>query len=215
MVSKSDYNVFETQLRTEGFRMIAGVDEVGRGPMAGPIVTAAVILDSNYEYPEVRDSKQISALQRERVFEIIVDRALGISIAASSVRLIDHRGVLNATLNAMKQAIEKLPLEPDIVLIDGNKIPDGMRFKVRSIIGGDGCCRSIAAASIVAKVTRDRLMSNLGKIYPQFGFGIHKGYCTSRHVSEIQQHGLTPHHRMCFNLVRQTSLNFTHQNHNT
>ncbi|MCF7811002.1 ribonuclease HII [bacterium] len=206
MKENFDWLSKETSLWEAGYKFIAGVDEAGRGPLAGPVVAAAVILKRGENYRGIDDSKKLSALQREKAFELIMNKSLAVAISASSVTVIDRINILWATMRAMERAVERLKIKADYVLIDGNRIPKGIAIQAESIIGGDACCRSIAAASIVAKVVRDRLMCSLDKFYPQYGFAEHKGYSTKGHILAINTHGPTAHHRFSFAPVRQTSL---------
>ncbi len=198
----------ERELWNRGFRYIAGVDEAGRGPLAGPVVAAAVILDRSKDLSGIIDSKKLTASQRESAFALIMDNCLDVAVSASSVSVIDSINILKATMLAMKRSISRLKLNVDYVLVDGNRMPDNLQIPGEAIIGGDGLCRSIAAASIVAKVTRDRLMINLDRLYPGYGFSQHKGYGTEEHIKVIDKLGPTPHHRYSFAPVRQHNLHF-------
>jgi ribonuclease HII len=192
-------------LSEQGYSFIAGLDEAGRGCLAGPVVAAAVILPLNTEiatYLEgVRDSKQMTALARERLFIVIQQHALAIGVGIGSVALIDRRNILQATKQAMKDALAQLTPAPQALLLDALLLPD-IALPQRSLIKGDARCLSIAAASVIAKVTRDHLMLQLHLEYPAYGFDQHKGYGTPAHLAALQEHGATPHHRQSFAPVR-------------
>jgi len=168
---------------------VAGVDEVGRGPLCGDVVTAAVILDPNRPIEGLNDSKKLSELKREALYDEIVEKSLCFHIARASVAEIDQLNILNATLLAMKRAVEGLSVEPEHVYVDGNKLPK-WRYSSEAIVQGDGKIQEISAASILAKVTRDREMHVLDREYPQYGFGSHKGYPSKAHLAAIAEHGL-------------------------
>lgn len=179
---------------------VVGIDEAGRGPWAGPVVAAAVILDPTRIPDGIDDSKALEPEDREAIYARLVAVAeIGIGIA--DVRRIDRDNILNATMWAMAQAVRKLQSKPRLALIDGNRAPD-LRCQTRTVVGGDARCLSIAAASIVAKVTRDRLMVALGLELPSYGFERHKGYGTPEHQTAIGRHGVTPHHRRSFRPVQ-------------
>lgn len=179
---------------------VVGIDEAGRGPWAGPVVAAAVILDPTRIPDGIDDSKALEPEDREAIYaRLIAVAEIGIGIA--DVRRIDRDNILNATMWAMAQAVRKLQSKPRLALIDGNRAPD-LRCQTRTVVGGDARCLSIAAASIVAKVTRDRLMVALGLELPNYGFERHKGYGTPEHQTAIGRHGVTPHHRRSFRPVQ-------------
>ena len=182
--------------------LVAGVDEAGRGPLAGPVVAAAVILDELKPIRGLKDSKVLTARKRERLFDEIHAKALCLSIAQASVEEIDALNILQATMLAMKRAIEGLRLRPNKVLIDGNQLPR-LRIQAEAVIGGDAKIKSISAASILAKVHRDRLCLELHREHPQYGFDGHKGYCTPGHLEALRTHGACPHHRRSFAPVRE------------
>ena len=182
--------------------LVAGVDEAGRGPLAGPVVAAAVILDELKPIRGLKDSKVLTALKRERLFDEIHAKALCLSIAQASVEEIDTLNILQATMLAMKRAVEGLRLRPGKVLVDGNRLPV-LRIHAEAIIGGDATVKSISAASILAKVFRDRLCLELHREHPQYGFHDHKGYCTPEHLAALRAHGACPHHRRSFAPVRE------------
>jgi ribonuclease HII len=192
---RSDY--FEAILRGHGHRLIAGVDEVGRGALAGPVVAAAVILDGKRDYSEIRDSKVLTPRQRDRLAPRIRREALGVGLGSVAESEIDRINILRATHKAMVQAITDLPVLPDIVLVDGFWLP-GLDIPCIGIIGGDARSYSIAAASIIAKVHRDALMQSLAVDCPQYGFDRNKGYGTKFHLDAIANHGPSPFHRRTF-----------------
>ena len=187
----------EKNLRKRGIQHIAGVDEAGRGPLAGPVVAAAVILPPDTLIPGLNDSKALSEKRREELFETIHDIALAIGIGKASPQEIDKYNIRNATHRAMCQALAALGISPDRVLIDGNAIP-GSSFPEQAVIGGDRKSLSIAAASVIAKVTRDRLMIDYHAQYPAYGFAGHKGYGSADHLAALQKHGPCPIHRRSF-----------------
>lgn len=182
--------------------LMAGVDEAGRGPLAGPVVAAAVILDDLRPIRGLADSKQLSPATRERLFDLICARALCCSIAQASVEEIDELNILQATLLAMRRAVEGLRLLPARVLVDGNRLPV-LRVPAEAVIGGDASVKSISAASILAKVHRDRLCQELHAAHPQYGFAGHKGYATPEHLEALRRHGACVHHRRSFAPVRE------------
>lgn len=188
---------FERQAIQEGFSMIAGVDEAGRGPLAGPVVAAAVILPNGLLIEGVNDSKKLSETQRERLFDEIKDKALSYGIAAVDEKRVDEINILNATKKAMADAISQLMPVPDCILLDAVKL-ENITVKQVPIIKGDSLSLSIAAASILAKVTRDRLLREYDSEYPEYGFAIHKGYGTPQHISAIKKFGICPIHRLSF-----------------
>jgi len=192
----------EKNLRQRGYQLIAGIDEAGRGPLAGPVVAAAVILPADFRNSEINDSKQLSALQRERLFVDIKNAALTYAIGIVSPNEIDQMGILNATKLAMRQAVMKLDPKPDFILIDAVAIHvDGI--PQMAIIDGDAKVFSIAAASIIAKVSRDRLMVKYHRQFPQYGFDQHMGYGTEIHLGALQKHGPSPIHRMSFSPLKK------------
>lgn len=181
--------------------LLAGVDEAGRGPLAGPVVAAAVILDELHPIRGLQDSKKLSAAAREKLFDEIRAKALCCSIAQASAEEIDEINILQATLLAMRRAVEGLRLKPAKVLVDGNRLPV-LNVLAEAIVKGDATVPAISAASILAKVTRDRWCAELDAQYPQYGFAIHKGYGTAAHLSALQSHGACPQHRKSFAPVR-------------
>jgi ribonuclease HII len=179
---------------------IAGVDEAGRGPLAGPVVAAAVVLDPAFIPDGIADSKALDAKSRQSVYQAIVATAQ-VGIGVAGVDRIDSDNILNASLWAMAQAVARLDCRPRLVLVDGNKVPN-VECSTRAIVQGDAKCLSIAAASIVAKVVRDAMMAELARDYPHYGFDRHKGYGTREHHEAIARHGVTPHHRRSFRPVQ-------------
>lgn len=188
---------YERKLWKEGFEAVAGVDEVGVGPMAGPVVAAAVIFPPEVFIKGVHDSKQLRAEHREALFPLIRERATAIGLGLAEVEEIDRRNIYHATIAAMIRAIEALDRKPHHVLIDGRKIPS-LTLPQTRIVGGDRKSFCIAAASIIAKVTRDRMMRDYDAAYPGYGFARHKGYCTADHVAAVEQLGPSPIHRTSF-----------------
>ena len=189
---------FEKEAIAKGYKFICGVDEAGRGPLAGPVCAAAVILPEDCEIEGLNDSKKISEKKRELLFDIIIDKATAYSIAFGSVEAIEEYNILEATYIAMNRAIEGLNIKPDFALIDGNRVPKGISIPCETIVKGDAKSCSIAAASILAKVTRDRLMLEYDKKYPEYLFSAHKGYGTKAHYEAIKQHGVCEIHRLSF-----------------
>ena len=177
--------------------LIAGVDEAGRGPLAGPVVAAAVILDPNKPIEGLRDSKKLSEKERDDLAPLIKERALAWCVAHATVEEIEKLNILQATLLAMTRAVDGLPIEPKTVLVDGNRIPK-MNRAVFAIIKGDDKVPAISAASIIAKTTRDGWLTELDKRYPEYGFAQHKGYGTKQHLDAIRSHGILPIHRKTF-----------------
>jgi ribonuclease HII len=197
LTTEGPTEVFEVEARWCGYRYIAGLDEAGRGPLAGPVVAAAVILPRRCGLPGLNDSKQVGESERVRLFAEIVRRAAGVGIGAATEMEIDRLNILQATRLAMRRALQALPLQPDFLLLDALTL-SGLSIPQRSIIKGDGLSCSIAAASIVAKVTRDRLMVEYHRWYPQYNFAEHKGYGTPEHLRLLRQHGPCPIHRCSF-----------------
>lgn len=181
--------------------LMAGVDEAGRGPLAGPVVAAAVILDDLNPIAGLNDSKKLTAARREKLFDEIRARALCCSIAQASVQEIDELNILQATLLAMRRAVQGLRLKPVKVLVDGNRLPV-LDVVAEAIVKGDALVPAISAASILAKVTRDRWCQELHQQYPHYGFDNHKGYGTAEHLQALREHGACPQHRRSFSPVR-------------
>lgn len=196
----------ERALIRAGVWPVAGVDEVGRGPLAGPVVAAAVILDPSRPPKGVDDSKVLSPARREALAETIMESALAFSIASCCVGEIARLNIRGAALQAMARALSALALAPAHALIDGRDRPPGWEERAQALIGGDGLSASIAAASILAKVARDRMMADLARAYPAYGFDKHMGYGTAQHRAAILAHGPCPHHRMSFGLLAQMRL---------
>lgn len=196
---------FEEEIQAQGFRVIAGLDEAGRGPLAGPVVAAAVVLAPIKKMAGIDDSKKLSPEQREKIFSLILQQAAAVGIGVVDAREIDRLNILRASLKAMEQAVQNLPLSPDFLLIDGIHSLT-LPLAQRAIPKGDQRCQSIAAASIVAKVTRDRLMLAYHDEYPQYNFARHKGYGTREHLQAIRQYGCCPLHRQSFKPIYQLSL---------
>ncbi len=187
----------ENSLYKSGYNFICGVDEAGRGPLCGPVVAAAVILPKDECIEGVNDSKKISEKKREKLYDEILLKAIAVGVGISDVDIIEKVNILNATKLAMKQAIENLNITPDYVLIDGNQMID-IKIPANTVVSGDAKSESIAAASIIAKVTRDRMLIKWDKDYPEYGFAKHKGYGTKRHIEAIEKYGLTKIHRPSF-----------------
>ena len=189
---------FEHAAMEEGFSLICGVDEAGRGPLAGPVCAAAVILPPDLELEGLNDSKKLSEKRREALYPLICEQALAYGIAFASEQEIDELNILQATFLAMRRAVGQLGLKPDLALVDGNREPDFGDIPVRTIIKGDSRSANIAAASILAKVTRDRFMLEQDAVYPQYGFAVHKGYGTQKHYATLREFGPCPIHRRSF-----------------
>lgn len=194
---EKDWLFYERQCADKGFLKICGVDEAGRGPLAGPVCAAAVILHPDQIIAGVNDSKKLSEKKREELFEVIKKEALSYSIAYASVEEIEEMNILNATMLAMKRAVEGLNVKADYALIDGNRLPP-LDIMSECIVKGDAKSMSIASASILAKVSRDRLCYEYAKKYPQYGFDKHKGYGTKLHTQAIKDYGPCEIHRMSF-----------------
>lgn len=189
---------FDRAIRDEGFSCICGIDEAGRGPLAGPVFAAAVILNPEDCIEGINDSKKLSEKKREQLFDQICARATAYAIASASVEEIETFNILQATFLAMWRALEALPLTPELALIDGNRLPPELSVPARCVIKGDALSASIAAASILAKVSRDRYMLKMAEQYPQYAFEKHKGYGTAVHYEALRTYGPSPIHRMSF-----------------
>ena len=194
--------VHDTTLYEEGYRLIAGVDEAGRGPLAGPVVAAAVILHRDISIPGIDDSKKLTEPRREFLYEEIQQKAAGYGVGIVDREIIDHINILRASLEAMRLAIHKLPIQPDYLLIDGLYLPD-TDLPGEALPHGDSLSPSIAAASIIAKVTRDRIMRKLDRMYPQYGFSRNKGYPTPQHLAALNEFGPCQIHRRTFGPVQK------------
>ncbi len=195
----SEVNLWEIEngCFAEGYNIICGVDEAGRGPLAGPVCAAAVILPANAVIPGLNDSKKLTDRKRRELMPVIKEMALGYGIAFADEKEIDEINILQATYLAMKRAIDMLPIKPDLALVDGNRAGD-FGLPVKTVVKGDSLSASIAAASVLAKVTRDDLMLALAEKYPQYGFEVHKGYGTKAHYAALTEHGPSEIHRMTF-----------------
>lgn len=181
----------------QGFDVICGVDEAGRGPLAGPVCAAAVILPKNLELPGLNDSKKLTDKKRRELFPIIQEQAIAYGIGFASEQEIDEINILQATFLAMQRAIDQLNVRPDLALIDGNRQKD-FGIPAKTVVKGDSLSASIAAASVLAKVSRDNVMMEMAHRYPQYGFDIHKGYGTKAHYAALTEYGPSPIHRMTF-----------------
>ncbi|WP_099203936.1 ribonuclease HII [Scatolibacter rhodanostii] len=189
---------FEQAAYAKGYQAVCGIDEVGRGPLIGPVCAAAVILNPEDEIKGLNDSKKLTEKKREILFDIIMERALAVGIGFASSEEIDEINILQATFLAMKRACESLPQKADFALVDGNKFPSQLGIQGEAIVKGDGKSPSIAAASIIAKVSRDRLMVELDREYPQYGFAAHKGYPTAAHYRALDEFGEIEGYRKTF-----------------
>ena len=187
---------YENELYNKGINLIAGIDEVGRGPLVGPVVTAAVILPKDYYDERINDSKKITEKKREMLYDVIMENAISVGIGMSSNEIIDEINILEATKKAMKEAIDNLNVKPEHLLIDAVKLDTSIPST--SIIKGDAKSQSIAAASIIAKVTRDRMMIELDKKYPEYGYAKHKGYPTKDHIEAVKKYGVKDFYRFTF-----------------
>ncbi|MGE5615076.1 MAG: ribonuclease HII [Bacillota bacterium] len=188
---------YEKEAYLKGFRYVAGIDEAGRGPLAGPVVAACVMLPEGCLIEGLNDSKKLSPSKRKSLYDIIMERAVSVGIGIVDEKYIDNMNILNATKLAMKKAIDQVDPKPDLLLIDAVKLPDMDILQV-PIIKGDSLSISIAAASIIAKVTRDRLIEEADSLYPVYGFKKHKGYGTAEHINAIRKYGICPIHRISF-----------------
>lgn len=197
-----DKFAFEKRVLRRGYSVIAGVDEAGRGALAGPVVAAAVILSPDADFSRVDDSKKLSPAARDELFDMIMKHALAVGVGSGDHGLIDRVNILQATLRAMKEAVDALSVKPDYLLVDGISAPP-VALPVMTIKKGDGASASIAAASIIAKVTRDRLMTDFGRQFPAYGFELHKGYGSPVHLRAIAEHGPCPIHRTTFRGVKE------------
>lgn len=188
----------ERNLYKKGFKNICGIDEAGRGPLAGPVVIAGVIMPETSIIEGVNDSKKISENKREKLYDLIIKEAISYSVAIIDHKIIDDINILNATKQGLTEVIDGLKVKPDLIIVDALTHINTRGIPYESIIKGDAKCYSIAAASIIAKVTRDRIMRQWDEIYPQYGFVNHKGYGTAKHISAIKEYGLCPIHRLSF-----------------
>ncbi len=189
--------LYDAQVRAEGYPLLCGVDEAGRGPLVGPVVAAAVILPPDFQLSGINDSKKLSEKKREALFEVIKANAVAYGIGVATHEEIDSINILQATFLAMRRAVEAMGMTPDMVLVDGNQDPK-LNLPTRTVVKGDATSATIAAASILAKVTRDHMLIEMDKEYPQYHFAKHKGYGTKDHYAQIMEHGLCPYHRRTF-----------------
>ena len=188
----------EKDLHTKGFKNICGIDEAGRGPLAGPVVIAGVIMPEDSMIEGVNDSKKVSEKKRELLYDKIIEEAISYSVAIIGQDVIDDINILNATKKGLTNVVQGLDVKPDLIIVDALEHIDTKGIPYESIIKGDAKCYSISAASILAKVTRDRIMREWDLVYPQYGFSSHKGYGTAKHISAIREYGLCPIHRRSF-----------------
>ena len=188
---------YENLLKEKGYKAVCGIDEAGRGPLAGPVFAAAVILPDDLGDLGINDSKKLSEKKRDALFDVIKEKAIAWSVGSASEQEIDEINILNATFLAMKRAVEGLSVKPDIALVDGNRKP-GTGIEEMTLVKGDSKSISIAAASILAKVSRDRYLLELDEKYPEYQFKKHKGYPTALHYEMIKEHGISPVHRLSF-----------------
>lgn len=207
MVRQSELRRFESALREAGYRAVAGIDEAGRGPLAGPVVAAAAILPWELVIPGINDSKQVSAAMRDKIYHELIHANIPYAVGIGTVNEIDEHNILGATRIAMERAISGLPVAPDYLLIDAVRLPKVV-IPQEGIVRGDALSISIAAASIIAKVTRDRLMVEYDRQYPGYGFARHKGYPTREHYRSLAELGPCPIHRRSFRLFREGQIAF-------
>lgn len=193
----SELFLYDKALKTD-FPLLCGVDEAGRGPLCGPVCCAAVVLKDDFVCEEINDSKKISEKKREKLFDVIIENAVSYSIVFVDPKTIDDINILNASLLGMKQAVKSLSLTPDLVIVDGNKVPPEMDVETKAVVKGDAKSLSIAAASILAKVSRDRYMEKLHEEYPQYRLDKHKGYPTKLHYELLAEHGIQDFYRRSF-----------------
>ena len=189
---------YECELRSKGYKYICGIDEAGRGPLAGPVVVASVIMPENSMIEGVNDSKKVSEKKREQLYDLILSEAISYGVGIIGQDEIDEINILNATKKGLTISLQELTQKPDLIIVDALNNIDTLGTKYESIIKGDAKCYSIAAASIIAKVTRDRIMREWDKVYPQYGFVAHKGYGTVAHIKALKEYGACPLHRKTF-----------------
>ena len=189
---------YEHAAFAEGYDLVCGVDEAGRGPLAGPVCAAAVILPKDLEIAGLNDSKKLTDKRRRELYDVITEQAVAYGIAFADEKEIDEINILQATFLAMRRAVEQLKVPPELALVDGNREPDFGEIPVKTIVKGDSLSASIAAASILAKVTRDRFMEEQDAVYPQYGFAVHKGYGTKAHYAALREFDACPIHRRSF-----------------
>lgn len=190
-------------LHSRGLKRICGVDEAGRGPLAGPVVAAAVVLSPEIEIEGLADSKKLSPARRDEVFRRIIDLGLPCAVGIIDHKTIDTINILQASLRAMRKAVMDLDPKPDVVLVDGNILIPNLAQPQYAVVSGDRLCRAISAASIIAKVTRDRIMNRYQELYPRFSFATHKGYPTAEHLAELRRYGPCDIHRLTFRPVAE------------
>ncbi len=188
----------ERELYNKGFKNICGIDEAGRGPLAGPVVVAGVIMPKDSMIEGINDSKKVSEKKREKLYDLIIEEAISYSVGIIGQDVIDDINILNATKEGVTQVVDNLKVKPDLIIIDALNHINTRGIPYEPIIKGDAKCYNIAAASILAKVTRDRIMRQWDEVYPQYGFLSHKGYGTAKHISAIKKYGLSPIHRKTF-----------------
>ena len=188
----------ENELHKKGFKNICGIDEAGRGPLAGPVVIAAVIMPEDSMIEGVNDSKKVSEKKREKLYDQIIEEAISYGVAIIGQDEIDNINILNATKKGLTMSLKELTVKPDLILVDALERIDTLGIPYESIIKGDAKAYSIAAASIIAKVTRDRIMREWAEVYPEYGFEVHKGYGTAKHITAIKEHGICQIHRKSF-----------------
>lgn len=189
---------YENDLRNKCYKYICGIDEAGRGPLAGPVVVASVIMPANSMIEGVNDSKKVSEKKREKLYDLILEEAISYGVGIIGQDEIDEINILNATKKGLTMSLQELTQKPDLIIVDALTHIDTLGIPYESIIKGDAKCYSISAASIIAKVTRDRIMREWDKVYPQYGFAQHKGYGTSAHINAIKEFGPCPLHRKAF-----------------
>ncbi len=189
---------YENELREKGFKYICGIDEAGRGPLAGPVVVASVILPENSMIEGINDSKKVSEKKREKLYDLIIEEAISYGVGIIGQDEIDDINILNATKKGLTLSLQELTKRPDLIIVDALSKINTLGIPYESIIKGDAKCYSISAASIIAKVTRDRIMREWDKVFPQYGFATHKGYGTSAHINAIKEYGICPIHRKTF-----------------
>ena len=194
----ADLWMYEHAAQEQGFELVCGVDEAGRGPLAGPVCAAAVILPPDLEIEGLNDSKKLTEKKRDALYDLITEKALAYGIAMATEQEIDEINILQATFLAMRRAVEQLSVRPSFVLVDGNREPDLGDLPLKTVVKGDSLSANIAAASILAKVTRDRYMVEMDARYPQYGFAVHKGYGTQKHYEALRQYDACPIHRRSF-----------------
>ena len=196
-MSMTDMWSIEDEFYAQGIQVICGIDEAGRGPLAGPVCAAAVILPAHLDFPGLTDSKKLTDKRRRELFPLIKEQAIAYGIGLASQQEIDEINILQATFLAMERALAQLSVRPDLALVDGNREKD-LGVPVKTVVKGDSLSANIAAASILAKVTRDDMMLDIAKQYPEYGFDIHKGYGTKAHYEALRAHGASPVHRNSF-----------------